>query len=199
MLDRFGVSPADAYPPFDQLVAAYSAPDRHYHNLEHLTEMFRVAGRLAANVDDPVALNLAIWFHDVVYDPRAKDNEERSAERAGDLLGPLGIPATTIDRVQQLVRATAHLTANAIADSDTAVLLDADLAILGAAEDRYRRYAADIRIEYAFVPEDDYRVGRSAVLKQFLARPRIFRCPLMIEEGETRARENLKSELATLL
>src|SRR4051812_48511424 len=93
LLARYGVEPADAYPPFDLLVAAYSAPGRHYHTLEHLHEMFRVAGRLANPTDDTGPLHLAVWFHDAVYDPRAKDNEPRSADLAVDLLGPVGVPA----------------------------------------------------------------------------------------------------------
>jgi predicted metal-dependent HD superfamily phosphohydrolase len=199
LLGNFGIEPAAAYPPFDALVAAYSAPERHYHNLEHLGEMFRVVGRLAAHTDDPLAVQLAIWFHDVVYDPRAKDNEAHSAALAAEMLSPLGIPAATIDRVARLVNATAHLApAEPTADRDTAVLLDADLAILGAAEERYRRYAADIRKEYAFVPDADYRKGRAAVLRLFLARPRIFVNQLLFEEGEARARANLAAELKEL-
>ncbi len=199
LLERFGVAIADAYPPFDRLVAAYSGPDRHYHSLEHLSEMFRVAGRLAAHTEDSPALQLAIWFHDVVYDPRAKDSEARSAEMAGELLAPLGVPTATIEKMQRLVRATAHLLATEPpSDSDTAVLLDADLAILGASEERYRRYAADIHKEYAFVPEADYRTGRAMVLKRFLARPRIFLHQVMVEEGDERARLNLRAELAQL-
>jgi predicted metal-dependent HD superfamily phosphohydrolase len=199
LLAGYDVAAADAYPVFDRLVAAYSAPERHYHNLEHLGEMFRVASRLAAERDDHAAVQLAIWFHDAVYDPRAKDNEARSAELAADFLTPLGVPAATIDRVASLVNATAHLaSAEPPADRDTAVLLDADLAILGAAEERYRRYAADIRKEYAFVPEADYRKGRGAVLKVFLDRPRIFHTRVMFEEGEGRARANLAAELKEL-
>ncbi len=199
LLERFGVTPVDAYPSFDMLVAAYSGPDRHYHNLEHLAEMLRVAGRLAAHTEDPVAVQLAIWFHDVVYDPRAKDSEARSADLAIETLFPLGVPATTIEKVARLVRATAHLLAtDPPADKDTAVLLDADLAILGASEERYRRYALDIRREYAFVPQSDYRMGRAMVLKRFLDRPRIFLHDVMVEEGEEGARANLTAELAQL-
>jgi predicted metal-dependent HD superfamily phosphohydrolase len=199
LLATFGASPADAYPSFDRLVAAYSAPTRHYHNLEHLNEMFRIASRLANQTDDPVALQLAIWFHDAVYDTRAKDNEERSAEFAGELLAPLGVPPAVIERVGRLVRATAHLaSAEPPADRDTAVLLDADLAILGATPERYLRYARDIRLEYHWVPEADYRKGRAAVLRAFLARPRIYHNPIMFEAGEERARANLAGELKAL-
>ena len=199
LLERFGVAASDAYPVFDALVAAYSEPARHYHNLEHLAEMFRVAGRLSAHMDDPAAVQLAIWFHDAIYDPRAKDNEARSADWAGELLGGLGVPPATVNRVKELVLATAHLaSAEPPVERDTVVLLDADLAILGASEERYRRYAADIRREYAFVPDEEYRRGRAAVLRLFLSRPRIFHTPLLFEEGEVRARANLAAELREL-
>lgn len=199
LLEKYGVPASSAYPVLDVLIAAYSAPERHYHNLEHLHEMFRVVGRLAPNTDDPAVIQLAIWFHDAVYDPRAKDNEARSGELAVDLLGPIGVPASTIERVVRLVRATAHMDSHdPPGDRDTATLLDADLAILGAAEDRYRNYARDIRKEYDWVPETDYRKGRAAVLNKFLARPRIFSHQLMFEEGETRARKNMMDELASL-
>src|SRR5262245_19242521 len=79
LLAPLGASAAAAYAPFDALVAAYSEPARHYHNLEHLGEMFRVASRLATHADDATAVQLAIWFHDAIYDPRGKDNEARSA------------------------------------------------------------------------------------------------------------------------
>ena len=194
----YGVSAADAYPPFDLLAAAYSSADRHYHNLDHLHEMFRVAGRLTLSTDDAGAVQLAIWFHDAVYDPRAKDNESRSADLCVDLLGPVGVPAAALEKVVRLIRATAHATADPPPDRDTGVLLDADLAILGGTPERYRRYAADIRREYAWVPDAEYRTGRAAVLERFLARPRIYWHELTFEEGEERARVNLRAELEEL-
>jgi predicted metal-dependent HD superfamily phosphohydrolase len=81
---------------------------------------------------------------------------------------------------------------------DTRVLLDADLAILGASEDRYARYARDIRAEYAWVSDADYRAGRARVLQHFLTLPRIYFTDVMFEEGEERARVNLRMELAQL-
>jgi predicted metal-dependent HD superfamily phosphohydrolase len=198
-LEAYRVAPADTAAAFDVLVAAYSAAERHYHNLEHLAEMFRVIDRLSVHVEEPAALHLAVWFHDAVYDSRAKDNERRSGELAVDLLGPIGVPASAIERIVNMIWATAHT-----ADSappvlrDTRVLLDADLAILGASEERYDRYAADIRKEYAWVPEADYRIGRAAVLEWFLASARIYHTQIMFDEEEQRARANLRAELAEL-
>ncbi len=181
------------------LVAAYSAPERHYHNLEHLGEMFRVVGRLASDAEDPAAIQLAIWFHDAVYDTHATNNEVRSGELAALLLGPLAVPDNVIENVAKLVRATAHLTSAKLPlDRDTAMLLDADLAILGAAEERYQRFARDIRKEYAWVPDEEYRRSRAEVLKQFLDRTRIYHHPIMVQEGEERARANLEAEIQEL-
>ena len=131
LLESLDVAPADAYPLFDRLVAAYQEPHRHYHNLEHITEMLKIVGKLADSATPLPALQLAVWFHDAVYDPHAKDNEEQSAVLALRELQPLGIPTTTLDRIAALIRATAHVGA-ADVDTATAFLLDADLAILGA-------------------------------------------------------------------
>ena len=198
VLEQYRVAPADAYPVFDVLVAAHTAPERHYHNLEHLAEVFKVVERLSATVEDPNALHLAVWFHDAVYDSRAKDNERRSGDLAVDLLGPIGVPSSGIERIVNMIWATAHTDGQPPAVRDTQVLLDADLAILGASEERYARYVADIRKEYAWVPDAAYRAGRAAVLERFLAAPRIYHTPIMFEEGEQRARANLRAELANL-
>jgi predicted metal-dependent HD superfamily phosphohydrolase len=198
LLESYRVAAADAMPVFNVLLAAYSSPDRHYHTLEHLDEMFRVAGRLAGITDDLRAVHLAIWFHDAVYDTRAKDNEHRSANLAVTLLGPIGVPRSELERVVNLVHATAHFAGDAPFDRETNILLDADLAILGASSDRYARYAADIRREYAWVPEGEYRAARAVVLQLFLSRPRLFRTDLMHEECDAQARANLQSELSAL-
>lgn len=197
--DRYGVDPADAAAIYDLLAAAYGAPDRHYHTLDHVGDMLRTVSRLTELTDDPSAVQLAVWFHDAVYDPRAKDNEHRSAELAVTLLGPVGVPRAELDKVARLVRATAHFAdARPAGDRETAALLDADLAVLGADPARYRRYAAAIRREYAWVPDADYRAGRAQVLEHFLARPRLFRTDLMHHECDDQARENLENELASL-
>ena len=195
LVGRYGVASEAAYPMFDRLAAAYSEPHRYYHNLEHVAEMLRVTGRLAKFAGDPAAVELAVWFHDAVYDPRAKDNEERSAQLAAECLKGLAVgPA-----VAELVRATAHLTAAPLSpDPDATVLLDADLAVLAAAEPRYARYAADVRKEYAWVSDVDYRAGRTAVLERFLAWPRIYHTDVMFTEGEAAARRNLAAEIAAL-
>lgn len=197
LLAHYSVEPVAAYPVFDRLVTAHSEPHRCYHNLEHLNEMFKVAGKLADAASDVPAIQLAIWLHDAVYDPRGKDNEERSAALAAEVLHPLDIPEKTLAHVAAMIRSTAHLEAGEV-DADTAVLLDADLAILSAEEKRYARYVADIRQEYAWVEEGAYRAGRTKVLEHFLARPRIYRTERMHAAADAAARKNLREEIARL-
>jgi predicted metal-dependent HD superfamily phosphohydrolase len=191
LLTTFGVPPAKAYPAFDTLVEAYSEPHRHYHTLEHVGEVLRVVGRLKGGP----AVQLAVWYHDAVYHPRAKENEARSAELAERELAALGLPAEVVKLVGDLVRSTAHFDATTFSGADFDTLHDADLAILGASEVRYARYAADIRKEYSWVPDADYRAGRRKVLEAFLTRPRIYRTEVLFAEGEEAARRNMFGEL----
>src|SRR5262245_25545402 len=124
----------------DELVRAYTAPDRHYHNLAHIETMLGFARAHGGALSDPEAVEAAIWFHDAVYDTRRQDNETRSAELATQRLGG----ATTSDRISfiaTMIRATAShrlpdfSTAEAV--RDCALFLDMDLAILGSVADDF--------------------------------------------------------------
>ncbi|HEY8505593.1 MAG TPA: hypothetical protein VIL46_13495 [Gemmataceae bacterium] len=197
LLGSFGAPAPAAARLFDELAGAYAGPGRHYHNLEHLAEVLAVIDELAGSCADPAAVRLAAWFHDAVYDPRRPDNEQRSAEYAVSSLRPLGVPEVSLARVAAMIRATAH-TGSDPADADTAVLLDADLAILGAPAERYRRYADAVRQEYAWVPDAQYRAARARVLESFLQRPRIYRTDRLHAEREEAARRNIAAEIAQL-
>jgi predicted metal-dependent HD superfamily phosphohydrolase len=181
---------------YNQLVAAYSEGHRQYHTLQHLRAClahFEVAAPLAQH---PPEVELALWFHDAVYDPRCGDNEERSAEWAWRAILGAGCDEEVAQRVQSLVLATKGHTGSD--DPDTRLLLDIDLAILGAAPPRFDEYDEQIRAEYAHVPEPEFRARRAAVLASFLARPRIYLTSAFHDALEHRARENLGRTLAAL-
>jgi predicted metal-dependent HD superfamily phosphohydrolase len=182
---------------FQLLVKAYCSPERHYHNLEHIYDVLTTIHRLQEYTQNLAAVKLAAWFHDVVYDTMAKDNEERSAEYAGVLLSELGISATTINMVNRLILNTKHAQTD-VEDADSQVLLDADLAILGATPEKYQRYARAIRQEYDWVTEIDYILGRQQVLDKFYQRQQIYLTPLMFEQAENSARVNIKTEIENL-
>src|SRR5262249_47679488 len=138
------------------------------------------------------AVTLAGWLHDVIYDTKASDNEERSAEYAERLCERLSIPEGRLVASLILKTKTHHVDSN---DPDAQVLIDADLAILVARDSAYRAYAAKIRREYAWVPEPDYRTGRRQVLVRFLTRPKIFHLLGNLEEP---ARRNIAVEIVRL-
>jgi predicted metal-dependent HD superfamily phosphohydrolase len=183
---------------FNQLVAAYSERQRHYHTLQHLRECLANLEAASMLAQRPAEVELALWFHDAVYDPRAEDNEARSAEWAHSAVGAAGCDGALADRVRSLVLATRHEASPAAGDADTDLLLDVDLAIFGTSPERFAESSAQVRAEYAHVPEADYRSGRAGILRGFLARPRIYRTAVFFEALEARARVNIASAIGLL-
>jgi predicted metal-dependent HD superfamily phosphohydrolase len=179
------------------LLGRYADPSRHYHDLTHLDEVLRNVDELADTAHAPDVVRLAAWFHDAVYDPRADDNEERSARLAESMLGAMRIDDRAVTEVARLVRLTAAHDADAD-DPDGAVLCDADLAILAADETRYADYVAGVRAEYAHVPDDDFARGRATVLRRLLQQRSLFRTPTAHLAWEAAARANVTAELARL-
>lgn len=182
-----------------RLLAGWREPHRHYHALPHLRAVLAVVDGYAGSARRPELVRLAAWCHDAVYDPRAGGdaNERASAELAGELLAGAGLPAPAVAEVRRLVLLTAgHVVA--ADDPDGALLCDADLAILAAPPDRYDRYAAAVRREYAHVPEPAFRAGRGRVLAHLLALPALYRLPALHARWEAPARANLTRELAAL-
>jgi predicted metal-dependent HD superfamily phosphohydrolase len=183
-----------------QLIGRYGEPSRHYHDLTHLVEVLTHIDTLA-DVGTPAAdlraVRLAAWFHDAIYDIRADDNEEQSARLAQTSLTEGGVATSVVAEVARLVRLTA---AHDPSDDDDAghVLCDADLAILASGPDRYEAYRKAVRTEYCWVPDDAFRSGRAAILRQLLALPRLFGTAYGRDHWEATARANVARELASL-
>jgi predicted metal-dependent HD superfamily phosphohydrolase len=152
------------------LMAAWSEPARRYHTVQHLEECVVLAGQWGGRLAPfwRGILVLGAWFHDAVYDPRGTDNELKSAELAKRELAKLGVPVSVQERVADLVMATAHGSAAAPADDYLAELLvDIDLAIMGASAERFAEYEAQVRDEYSWVDEATYAVERDKVMRHF--------------------------------
>jgi predicted metal-dependent HD superfamily phosphohydrolase len=182
---------------WDTLVRHYSEPQRAYHNLSHIIAMLRHADACRDHVRSAATLGFAIWFHDVIYDTRAKDNEQRSAAFARDAMRRMGVDHSLIASVETCILATQkHEPAPGV--PDLPLFLDLDLAILGSPEAVYRQYSEAIRTEYNWVPGPAYRLGRSKVLKRFAQRPALFFTPVMIARFEAQARRNLAWEIQEL-
>ena len=182
---------------FNQLVRAYGEPQRHYHTLQHLRECLANWEAAATLARRPEEVELALWFHAAVNDPQRRANEQRSADWARASVLAAGCEPALAERVASLVLATASHQAPA-GDADAELLLDIDLAILGASPARFAEYERQVRSEYAHVADADWRTGRARVLTGFLARPRIYATAAFHDALEQRARENIARSLAAL-
>ena len=188
-LAPFGAVPALADAVWTEIAAAYAEPARHYHGPAHIEALLNLSVQHRAHLRAPAAIDLAIFFHDAIYDARRSDNEVLSAALAQDHLARLGVPMAVADRVASLIDMTRHGAVEpAPGDTDAHHFLDFDLSTLGAAPPLYDAYAAAIRREYAHVPPGDYRLGRARVLQGFLAQPRIYRVPALRGHWEDAAR-----------
>ena len=180
---------------FEELLAAWNQPWRHYHAGQHLHECLAALAQWRQLAREPGLLALALWFHDAVYEPRAPDNEARSADWARAALPALGLPVPACERVARLVLATRDHVAR---DADMGLLLDLDLAILAAPAARFAQYESQIRAEYAFVPEPDFRAGRRRILQGFLARERLFVTEALHAAWDAAVRANLRQACEAL-
>jgi predicted metal-dependent HD superfamily phosphohydrolase len=171
------------------LLAAYREPQRHYHTLQHLGECITLFETCGALAERPAEVELALWFHDAVYDVRRGDNERRSADWSRAAAIEAGSAAEVGERLAALVMATRHDVAPASADEK--LLVDIDLAILAADAARFAEYERQIRAEYAHVDDTLFRARRRAILAGFLARDAIYATPVLHDKLEARGRANL--------
>jgi predicted metal-dependent HD superfamily phosphohydrolase len=187
---------ADAQLIHRELVSLYSQPNRHYHNLRHISECLAEFDTVRHLVHQPVAVQLAIWFHDAVYDTRARDNEEKSAQLAKRHLAEAGGSADLCNSVAALVLATK--THDPSRHPDAPLLVDADLSILGKPEERFQEYEVQIRFEYDWVPDQIFAEKRAEILGRFMARERIYSSDEFFARYERTARTNLQNSIRKL-
>jgi len=186
---------------FESMVKRYSEEGRFYHTMAHVASVVSVIEDLAkvpsAAPDDPVAVELAGFFHDVVYDSHCHDNEEKSARLAEAWLDGLEIPRGIIQETSRLILLTVDHRAAPL-DRNGSVLIDADLSILGAEHDEYERYHAELRREYGWMDDIDFNAQRLEIVEGLLGREHIFQTGICRNTLETVARANLVIELAEL-
>ncbi len=180
-----------------ELQTAYAQPQRFYHTQQHLQECLSLLAEVEHLAKQPAELALALYFHDAVYNPQANDNEAQSAAWAMQVLTQCQAQETLIQRIKNLIMATQHHTVTED-DTDGQLLLDIDLAILGQETARFNEYEQQIRQEYAWVSEQDFKSGRAAVLQSFLQREWIYQTDYFRGRLEQQARLNIQTALVSL-
>jgi predicted metal-dependent HD superfamily phosphohydrolase len=171
-----------------RLQSAYAEAHRSYHTASHIAACLQLLDQASSEAARPDEVEGALWLHDAVYDPRARDNEERSAVLACRLMERSGIAPDVRDRIADMIRATREHEAST---PDTALVIDIDLSILAAPPEEIARFEAGIRREFQWVDEELYRTARAAVLRRFLERPTIYTTPTLRRRFEAPARSNL--------
>jgi len=186
---------SDPRPGHRAVLAAYAEPHRHYHTAEHIARTLSVLDGVRAALRRPAEAELAVWLHDVVYDPRAADNETRSVAFGDALLAGSGVAPAVMEATGRLILDTRH--AAPPEEHDARYVVDADLSILGAPAAEFDRYEDQVRREYAFVPEPEWRERRARLLYRFLDRPCIYHTT-DLAGLEAPARANLARSLGRL-
>jgi predicted metal-dependent HD superfamily phosphohydrolase len=162
-------------------------------HLEACLKEFDQVRDLAVNASE---VELALWFHDVVYRTWRSDNEARSATLSAEIMGRGGAESGAIERVNAAIMATRHQGREP--NGDAALVVDVDLSILGQPEETYQEFERKVRREYWWVPRRRYVAGRCAILESFLNRASIYRYPEFQRRCEVAARGNLDSAIARL-
>ncbi len=206
---RLGVQSPDIPATGIRLIAEYSGADRHYHSRTHLEDVLQKLdwaktalerkGELPLLPEDQRKLfdtiELALWYHDVVYNAKLKNNEELSRDLFLTHAAHFGLDETMQQNVAKLIDLTAkHKDAASLMER---IMTDCDLAILGAPKAEFDKYDADIRKEYAHVPAAAYKIGRHKVLTGFLDQPYVFKTQAFHDAFEAQARVNLKAATAS--
>jgi predicted metal-dependent HD superfamily phosphohydrolase len=177
-----------------ELLARYAEGQRAYHTLQHLGECLVHLARERDGAERPAEVALALWFHDAIYDVHRHDNEARSADWARQAARRAGLAPEVAERLHALVMATRH-DAQPVG-ADARLLVDIDLAILGATPARFAEYERQIRIEYAHVPPAVFEPRRCQILGGFLARDPLYLTAPMRTRLEAAARANLGRAVA---
>lgn len=183
-----------------RLLRSWQRWPRAYHNASHLqacvSHWQTVQNELPGALEQPHAVALALWFHDAVYWPWSAHNEARSAQWASRFLSSQPLPPGLVHTVHEHIMATCHNPG--VLQGDATWVVDIDLAVLGQSEAVYRQFERNVRKEYFFVRWPRYVAGRSAVLKGFLDRPRIYQTDFFAQRFEAQARINLRHALQAL-
>ncbi|MGB3623432.1 hypothetical protein FT643_17050 [Ketobacter sp. MCCC 1A13808] len=181
---------------FDALLKSYSEPHRHYHNPIHIDATLKQLDCVQYLAEQPDEIELALWFHDAIYNPVSSSNELDSADWAAGFLKQHAVIQDRIDRVHNLIMATLHCAS--LKQADETLMVDIDLTILGSPESAYEQFECNVREEYKWVPEPLYKAKRKEILQGFVDRERIYHTDYFHNHLEVRARQNLNKAIRNL-
>ncbi len=194
LMNSFGIGSNEKV--YDSLIKAYSEKHRFYHNTLHIKAVLSHLDKVTSLAENPTEIELALWFHDAIYKPFSKDNEQQSADWSSELLENESVDPEVIKRVHKLIIATIH--SSNLDSVDEQLIVDIDLTILGSFSDVYDEFETNIRKEYKWVPKPIYRKKRKEILVSFLNREKIYQTNYFQSNFEQQARLNIERALIQL-
>lgn len=171
-----------------EFMRLYSQPHRHYHGLAHILECMSEYDRVRGLFEDPRAAEMALLYHDIVYEPYMGCNERLSANKAAFDCSRLRAGTAFQNSVCDMIMATAH---SSPLSGDAALVADIDLSILATPWERFSEYEKQIRKEYITVSDRDYVSKRTVVLDGFMRRASIYQTEEFLGRCERAARANI--------
>ena len=196
LLNRIGAK-CNPREEFVKILSGYSEPQRHYHTLNHIKKCLDEFDSAKNLMDNPDLVEFAIWYHDIIYNPKAKDNEERSAELAYNICKDAKLSKEFGKSIKRLILTTKH--DNIPKEMDAKFLIDIDLSSLGGSTKEVDENEENIRREYFFSSEEIYKEGRRKILQKFLDRERIYLTNFFRDKYELKARKNITNSLDNLI
>jgi predicted metal-dependent HD superfamily phosphohydrolase len=193
---QLSIPKVDSRKILEEVISKYSEPHRSYHNLSHVYSLLMMAEEYYDFIENPILFELSIWFHDLIYDPSRNDNEEKSAERALELLSPF-LADSFLENLKQMILSTIEH-APILKDQDNELFLDLDMSVLATEPTIYNQYTAAIRKEFSIFSDELYQAGRKSVLEKFMAGDQIFLTDFFKENFEKQVVDNIQNELSSL-
>ena len=188
-------SASTAEPIIDEIEARYSEPHRYYHTGQHIDHCLKQFDLARHEMDGADAIELALWFHDIEYDPEARDNEYQSAERFKQIAHGV-MDRTLEEQVYRLIMITMHN--DAPADTDEQYIVDIDLSSFGLPWDEFVHDSENVHKEYSHLSTEEYVRRNRRFLQSLLDRPEIFFTEFFRERYEQIARDNISKQLLRL-
>lgn len=180
---------------FSTINKHYSEKHRAYHNVEHISDCLNKLDLITEQIPLRKEIELALWFHDIIYNPYGKENELKSAKIALDFLQKQGSSEELKSMIYNLIMITVH-NKEPLNDEEK-IIMDIDISILGSEYNEYLKYSKKIRKEYKMVPIILYRKKRKEILSNFLKKDKLYYSDYFCDL-EKNARNNLKQEIFEL-
>ncbi|WP_247666519.1 hypothetical protein [Aquimarina sp. MMG015] len=178
---------------WDYVIKNHSKKSRYYHNLSHLENLYQNLLSVQEEIVDWDIVLFSLFYHDCIYNVLKQDNEERSAQKAEEVLSSLFISSERVELCKEIILATkGHQISK---NNDVNYFTDADLSILGSSWADYEMYFKQVRKEYKYYPDFMYNKGRIKVLEHFIEMPKIYKTGHFYNTLEKQAKQNLQKEI----